>query len=163
MAKRKGQRTTSADLFSQSPIKVGDTVLLGGTHASYPATWYMGGVLWVGDEEILVQRSTLNGESYSQLYTIYAVRAVGSVADLSKLQRDAVEAVKPLMKAVHEAESALGDARDKLHNHLDDLCTGGLLKHIPWDREASDAFDKAERSVVEKVDEEQLAAEAASA
>lgn len=155
MGKRKGERTTADDLFSNNPLKVGDHVLLGGTHASLPGTWYLGKVLWLGDEDILLERYTQNGQCYRQLDTIYAVRASGSLSDLNKLQANARVAVKELTDTIHEAERALGSARDALHNKLADLANGDL-KIIPWDREANDACDQDQLAVAEKLDEEQV-------
>lgn len=151
MAKR-GKRQTAQNLFDQ-PLQIGDYVLLGGSYASMPGDWYLGKLVWVGKEELCIERWTLNGQVYHQQGTIYDVRAAGSMNDLSLIKEQARLAVKELTVTVQEAESALGRARDAVHNKLEDLAKGGL-KIAPYDREASDACDAEARAIAERGDEE---------
>ena len=155
--KQKGSRATFADLFDGRGLKIGDHVLLGGTSASYPAYWYLGKLLWVGKEDILIERSTQNGQTYVQHDSIYAVRAVGEISELVKIQDVARRAVKELTDLVHEAEAALGDARAALHARLDELQKGGL-KIEAFDQVAIDARDAEVHKILEKLDGNEEAA-----
>lgn len=107
-------------------INGGDYVLLGGTQASYPGHWYLGRVLWVGDTDILIKRSTVNGETWREVHFISEIRAVGSVSDLVSIQETAREECSTLQKIVREAETALGEARTNLFAKLERLAAGGL-------------------------------------
>lgn len=123
-------------------LPVGTYVLLGGSFASMPSTWFFGRILWSGSGEILVERSTMNGQTWRQTAYSSEVRAHGSIADLVVIQRQASEATRELQRGVLEAESALGRARAALHTHLEKLASGDL-KIIPADFEKI-AADHAE-------------------
>jgi hypothetical protein len=112
-------------------IKVGDYALLGGTRASYPGYWYHASVLWVGTEDMLVQRSTQNGETWRETASFVEVRAFGSMADLVQIERTAREECRSLQKVVTEAESALAVARKALFDKLEELAAGGLAVIAP--------------------------------
>lgn len=132
-------------------FKVGDMLLLGGTRASYPGEWYHGKVLWFNADEVLVQRSNQNGETYTQIHWISEVRASGDYDDLARIQNTARKGVDELRKKVSEAETALGQARDALWAHLETLAIGGLT--VP-DFDAMAAEEAADRAVRERSDQE---------
>ena len=140
-------------------VAVGDHVLIGGTRASYPGDWYVGTVLWVGKGDALVERYTLNGETWRQLISLLEIRAKGDA--LSTVQRAAAEAVREKQEAVREAEQALNRARSALFAKLDELAEGGL-QVIPPDFDAIDARDTADRKVWERAEAEHEAARKAS-
>jgi hypothetical protein len=141
-------------------IKQGDWVLLGSTRASYPGEWYVGGVLWVGHGDILVRRFATTGGEYNQLEPFEAVRAVGTHQDLVEVKKIAADGVRELRKAVSDAESALGRARDALFARLNELAAAEP-RIIPPDFSAIKERHRCEREIHERFEEERCAADAA--
>lgn len=151
--KVKGKRTKARDLFEGRPLAVGDHVLLGGTVCSWPGHWYLGTILWVGDEEILVLRCTMSGERYRELDSIYAVRAVGTITELNQIQELARKAVRDLVNEADSASSELGRRRDAVQAKLQELEKGGL-KISSFDQAANDERWAEHRAIGETLDEE---------
>lgn len=151
--KARGKRTKATDLFEGRPLVVGDHVLLGGTVCSWPGHWYLGTVLWIGDEEILILRCTMSGEQYRELDNIYAVRAVGTISELNQIQELARKAVRDLVNAAEDASSELGRRRAAVQAKLQELQKAGL-KISSFDQEANDARWAERRAVGEVLDEE---------
>jgi hypothetical protein len=134
-------------------LKAGDFVLLGGTRASYPSNWYLATVMWIGKTGVAIERSNQNGERWLQTCHRSEIRAIGTIADLCTIQRQASDAVRALVKEVHERESALGSARDAVFAKVDELAKGGL-KVIPPNFEEIEADNQAVRDVIERHDNE---------
>lgn len=139
-------------------VQAGDCVLLG-TYATTPWGWWHGQVLHVHGEQLFLLRRTQNGNEYTQESTIYDVRAVGTMAQLSEIQRAAAEELKPLTVAVHEAEAMLSLARNRMHEKLQQLSERGIAV-TPYDKESADESEKQERAVMETLEQEQLDFEA---
>jgi hypothetical protein len=136
---------------SKPPAAIGDFVLLGGTRASYPADWYLGEVLWIGNGDVLVRRDTQNGQSWRQLYSSSEIRAAGTIDDLVAIRRQASESVQDFQSKIYACESALAAARDALFRKLDELAAGGL-KIIPPDFAAIDADHQRDQAASEQYD-----------
>lgn len=135
-------------------VRVGDHVLMGGTRASYPGEWYMGSVVWIGSDEVLLHRDTLNGgNDWRQLCHIDEIRAVGTIADLVAIKRDASAGIRALQRKVSEAEHRLGAARERLFAKLEKLAARGL-NVIPPDFPAMDREAKKRRRNWERADSE---------
>lgn len=135
-------------------LKVGDTVLMGGSRASFPSDWYYATVLWADEADVLLQRtSPSSAVSYRQVDSVLSVRAVGTISELHAIKEQARKAVHDLNVAVDEAGQALSAARSALHAELDRLAAGGL-KIIPRDHEAIAEQDAETRRAVEIIDEE---------
>jgi hypothetical protein len=134
-------------------VGISDYVLLGGTRASYPEHWYYGQVLWIGDGDVLVQRSNAHGDRWREVISSSQIRAVGTREKLSDLKRRASEGVRDLQRRIDEVTSALGDARDALFKHLDALAEKGL-DIVPPDFVAIDAEIAERRAIQERTDAE---------
>jgi hypothetical protein len=130
-------------------IAVGDHVLCGGCQASYPNNWYLGYVLWVDGGDALIERSTMQGQTWREVIHLTEVRAVGTVPELVTIERQARDAVAALMPAIRDAEHALGQARTTLFAKLEELAKGGL-KVIPLDTAAIDAESHRVRAAVDQ-------------
>lgn len=139
-------------------IVIGDFVLLGGTRASYPGGWYLGRVLWVGADDLLVEHSTQNGKTWRQVQHISSVRAIGTIAELNSIQDAARKAVHEFRQQVTDCEQALGAARAALFAKIDVLAEGGL-KVLPPDFDAIEANHIQIRQAVEEYDNEGAALE----
>lgn len=135
-------------------LKAGDHVLMGGSYASYPAHWYFASVLWADSTDILLNRSSSNGNTYRQVESVLHVRAVGTVAELSAIKEQARKAVHDLSNTISEAEQTLGSARAALHAELERLALGGL-KIIPRDHEAIAESESETRRAIETIDAEE--------
>jgi hypothetical protein len=135
----------------KTAVAVGDYVLCGGTRASYPGEWCLGSVLWVGTRDALLERSTLNGQTWRQTVVIPEIRAIGTIEELGKIKEQARKACAELTREIRKAESALGRARDNLFAKLDELAEGGL-KIIPLDFEAIEAAHRRDQGAVEQAD-----------
>ncbi|MCW5695828.1 MAG: hypothetical protein KIS96_03725 [Bauldia sp.] len=105
-------------------VKIGDYVLIGSTSASFPGNWSTGLVLWVGKGDVLIERANQNGGTWREVDSILHVRAHGTLEHCWEAQRRAGEVVRDLIRAAHEAESALVSARDKVWNKLDEFASG---------------------------------------
>jgi len=148
----RGKRSAAVSLFER-PLTIGDHALLGGSYASWPGHWYLGTILWVGKEEVLVRRATMNGQVYVELDSIYAIRAVGNIDELNQIQETARKAVRELVRAADEAESELGRRRDAVQAKLQELEKGGL-KIASFDRAAHDEHWAEFRAIGEELDEQ---------
>lgn len=124
--KRKSSKTAGL-LFE---MKVGDHILAGGSSASLPGDWYLGLVLWTNGIDVLMERSTLNGQRFRQCESVTCIRAVGTIAELATLQETCRKEVAALAARVREATSELGAARGALWTRVAELAEGGL-KVIP--------------------------------
>lgn len=129
----------------------GESVLVGSTRASYPLHWYYGRVLWKDARHVLIERSSMNGETWREVVRIEEIRAVGDRATLEPLRLRAFELTRELNKAVTDAESALGRARDALFAKLSELQSDGLL---PPDFAAITAAEKRDRDAFDASDDE---------
>lgn len=135
-------------------LKAGDTVLMGGSYASYPADWYYASVIWADEADVLLQRtSSSSAVSYREVDSVLSVRAVGTISELHAIKEQARKAVHDLNAAVHEAEGVLGSARAALQAELERLATAGL-RIIPRDHDAIAENHVATRHAVEIIDEE---------
>lgn len=152
MARRNGKQAAS----SKITVNVGDFVLLGGTRASYPNDWFLGEVLHNDRGYLFVARSTLNGDRWHQIASIGDVRARGSIDELVRVQEAARKEVQQLRAEIAACEQALGAARDRLFNRLDELAAGGM-PIIPPDFDAIEAGEKELRAVIERGDDEDAA------
>jgi hypothetical protein len=132
-------------------VKPGDFVLLGGTRASYPSTWYLAQVVWIGKAGVAVERSNAQGDRWLQTCFRSEIRAVGSIAELATIQQQASDAVRKLVRDVHECESALGRARDAVFAKVDELAESGL-NVIPPNFDQIEADKQQARDVVERND-----------
>lgn len=133
-------------------VEVNDWVLLGSTRASYPGEWCVGRVLWVGDNDLLVERSNQHGETWRDHKFMSDIRAVGDLGDLFTIKEQARIGVKALREAVAEAEQALGAARNALFAKLEELAAGGL-KVVPPDFNAIHVDEANYRGFVEQAEE----------
>lgn len=140
--------------------EIGEYVLLGASHASYPATWQIGWVLWVGEGDVLVRRNTLNGKSWREVRPIEEVRAHGTIAELAAVQEIARAGVAELVAAIDLRAHELGAARDRLFAKLAELAQDGLAV-IPPDFPAIDAAQQRTRDAFQQEEEERLAKAAA--
>jgi hypothetical protein len=128
-------------------ITVGDFVLCGGTSASYPGQWYLGEVLWVGDNDALIERSTMQGETWREVIHHSVIRAFGTISDLGLIQETARKEVFDLQKKVIETEAALGAARDALWGHLKELVSGGLSVIPPDFSEIKNDIERTQQAI----------------
>ncbi len=131
--------------------QTGDFVLCGGTIASLPSDWFFGQVIWVGSDDVLIQRTTQNGQTWRELIHATTIRAFGATEDLVSIQSAARAAVKDLALQVREAEAALGRARIALWSKVEELAEGGL-KVIPPDFADIERSQSAMRAIIEQAD-----------
>lgn len=135
-------------------VKSGDYVLAGGSRASLPSDWFMAPVVWADAETVLVRRSSAAfGGAFTQVLEIAAIRAVGPPSDLSDLKRKASDAVRELANAVHDAESALGRARDAVWKKVGELAEAGMMV-FPHDVAVEEASRTKHRSTLEAIEAE---------
>lgn len=114
-------RTAKKSKATPPDVKVGDHALIAGSRASMPGNWFMARVLWTDGAEVLIEHTPAGGTRYAQVLDITAVRAVGALHALVELQGKHRLAVRALVDKVHEAESALGAARDAVWAACDKL------------------------------------------
>ncbi|HEX2255629.1 MAG TPA: hypothetical protein VHG92_02820 [Afifellaceae bacterium] len=138
-------------------LQPGDTVLLGGTRASYPWHWHYGRVVWADERDALIERGSWHGESWREVVSIHEVRAVGDIAELGRVKQLASEAVRELQKRVDEATSELGRARDALFAKLDELAEAEPAI-FPPDFAAIDEAHAATRRAIEACEEAEASA-----
>lgn len=60
-------RRTTRKRQAPATDEVGDYVLCGGTHASYPDNWYCGRVLWSGAGQLVITRESAAGHKWLDL------------------------------------------------------------------------------------------------
>lgn len=136
-------------------IGTGDYVLCGGSPASYPSGWYLGEVLWAGPGDLLIERSTLNGQTWRETVAVSHIRAVGTIDELVTARCWASEAVRDLTGAINEAEQALEKARAALWARLDEMAALGVSV-IPPDFDRINREGEEIRTVVGQADDEAL-------
>jgi len=129
----------------------GDLVLCGSTKASLPSDWFFGQVIWVGSDDVLIQRATHNGQTWREVIHTTAIRAFGTTEELVSIQSAARAAVKDLAQQIREAEVALGQARAALWGKVSELAEGGL-RVIPPDFAAIERSQSAMRAIIEQAD-----------
>ena len=137
-------------------IPVGQFVLAGGGRASLPGDWFLGEVLWAGNGDVLISRSTMNGDSYRQLLSVSNIRAIGTIEQLSDAQHKAAGAVREMRRRVSEAESALNRSRDAVWAKLNEMVEGGL-KVIPPDFEQAERDRVATQEIIDRDDADHVA------
>lgn len=154
-------RTARMKPQTEPKPQIGDFVLCGGTRASLPSDWFFGQVIWVGSDDVLIQRTTQNGQTWRELIHTTAIRAFGTTDDLVSIQSAARTAVKDLAQQIREAEVALGRARTALWAKVEELAEGGL-KIIPPDFAEIERSQSAMRAIIEQADTENDGREASA-
>ena len=153
-------RSTRKPKIEPKP-QIGDFVLCGSTRASLPSDWFFGQVIWVGSDDLLIQRTTQNGQTWRELIHATGIRAFGTTEDLTSIQSTARAAVKDLAQQIRDAEVALGRARTALWSKVDELAEGGL-KIIPPDFADIERGQSAMRAIIEQADAENDGREASA-
>lgn len=153
-ARKPARRAASPDKAPKRPDpQVGDFVLCGSSTASLPGDWFLGQVLWAAKGDVLIERSTRNGQTWREVAHVSEVRAVGSIAELGAVQEAARIAVQDLHRAVHDVEVALRQARSAVWRAVDELAAGGLAiipPDFPWIERAA----LAQAALAERADRE---------
>ncbi len=101
-------------------LSPGDHVLCGMPGISRPSDWYFATVLWADAADVAIEHGTFTGQNVRSFIDRSHVRAVGTDGNLVTLQREAREAVADLERAVSDAETALGRARQAVWDKLDE-------------------------------------------
>ncbi len=150
---RKRSAPKAPKLAKPREIVVGDHVLCGSSRASMPGGWFLGVVLWAGKGDFLIERATINGETWREVIHLSDVRAVGTIVELVQIQATARDAVRDLSRAEHEATEVLGRARSAVWAKVDALADGGLAV-IPPDFAAIERHGESIMAVVGQADTE---------
>ncbi|MBE7186473.1 MAG: hypothetical protein INR68_18935 [Methylobacterium mesophilicum] len=116
-------------LIGKQNIQVGDFVLIG-TYATLPGHWWLGEVLWIGKEDLLVEQYGTSGQHVHRAVQLLSeIRAAGTAEELFGIKDRCREEVKALADAVHAAESALGAARDAVWRKVDEFWKAELTRN----------------------------------
>lgn len=140
--------------------KVGDFVLLGCSRASYPGEWTLGEVLWIGGDDVLIDRHNWH-HKWRELGKVSSIRAIGTIAELNKVEDLARKELLALKQHISECEVAFRAARDAMWKRLGEMADNGL-QVIPPDfakmdeerdqdfkhRESIEAGSQAEREAL---------------
>ncbi|RWO37294.1 MAG: hypothetical protein EOS11_28835 [Mesorhizobium sp.] len=116
--------------IARQKLAPGMTVLLGMTGHSMPGEWWLGTIIWIGGDEILVETypPSQGGKGEKSLQHVSWVRAIGTIPELGEIQRRCRDEMKPLTDAVRAAEDALRAARDAVYARLDEIAAAEPMR-----------------------------------
>ncbi|TIN36822.1 MAG: hypothetical protein E5Y10_22090 [Mesorhizobium sp.] len=116
--------------IARQKLAPGMTVLLGMPGHSMPGEWWLGTIIWIGGDEILVETYPPSqcGKGEKSLQHVSWVRAIGTIHELGEIQRGCRDELKLLTDAVKEAEEALRSARDAVYARLDEIAAAEPMR-----------------------------------
>lgn len=124
-----GKRSRKTKLIGKARLQVGDFVLIG-TYAAMPGHWWLGEVLWIGKDDLLVEQYGIGGQRvHRHVHEHGDIRAAGTIAELAGIKERCRLEVAALTRAVSEAEQALGAARDAVWRKVDGFAKADLFRN----------------------------------
>lgn len=116
--------------MGKAMVQVGDYVLLGLPGISEPP-WNIGLVLWVGKEDILVDRERgLTGtQRYRDVQPLENIRAIGTLSEVIDIGIRAGNEVQPLLQAHARTEEAEREAKRAIFRKLDEFAKAEPMRN----------------------------------